>query len=72
MAQTQKPIPPETAASTTKQRGAMHRKWPFWRDESGAISVDWVVLCAAMVGLVGATFSGLTPVVINRISSMMP
>ncbi len=61
---------PQTAARAPRTNPA--QKQPFWRDECGAISVDWVVLCAAMVGLVGATFTSLTPVVINRISSMLP
>ena len=60
---------PETAAPAQCDQTALKR--PFWRDESGAISVDWVVLAAAMVGLVGATFTGLTPIVINRINTML-
>lgn len=29
------------------------------RDEDGAVTVDWVVLCAAVVGLAGATIASL-------------
>lgn len=25
--------------------------WTFWNDEAGAVTVDWVVLTAAVVGL---------------------
>ena len=31
----------------------------FIRDEDGAVTVDWVVLCAAVVGLAGATIASL-------------
>ncbi len=31
----------------------------FWTDESGAITVDWVVLCAAAVGLAVAAVTSI-------------
>jgi Flp pilus assembly pilin Flp len=31
----------------------------IFRDEDGAVTVDWVVLCAAVVGLAGATIASL-------------
>lgn len=33
----------------------------FWNDESGAVTVDWVVLTAAVVGLVLMVFTVFTP-----------
>jgi Flp pilus assembly pilin Flp len=35
----------------------------FLRDEDGAITVDWVVLTAALIGVVMAVFVILTPAV---------
>jgi Flp pilus assembly pilin Flp len=35
----------------------------FLRDEDGAITVDWVVLTAALIGVVMAIFVVLTPAV---------
>ena len=37
----------------------MSRVQKFIRDESGAVTVDWVVLTAAIVGLCIAIFAGL-------------
>jgi len=34
-------------------------KSKFWADESGAITVDWVVLCAAVVGLAVAAVTAI-------------
>lgn len=35
----------------------MHmKKKTFLKDEDGAVTVDWVVLCAAVVALAGAAF----------------
>lgn len=31
----------------------------FWTDESGAVTVDWVVLCAAVVGLAVAAATAM-------------
>ena len=33
----------------------------FWNDDSGAVTVDWVVLTAAVVGLVLMVFTVFTP-----------
>lgn len=38
----------------------------FLRNESGAITVDWVVLTAAVVGLVIGLFVFLTPTVYSN------
>lgn len=46
----------------------------FLKDESGAVTVDWVVLTAAIVGLglaVLTSVSGGTTVLANKISSKM-
>ncbi|MEX0316663.1 MAG: hypothetical protein AB3N21_01835 [Ruegeria sp.] len=32
----------------------------FWTDESGAITVDWVVLTAGIVGLAGIVYTYLS------------
>lgn len=34
-------------------------KSKFWNDESGAVTVDWVVLCAAVVGLAVAAITAI-------------
>ncbi len=31
----------------------------FWTEESGAVTVDWVVLCAAVVGLAVAAVGSI-------------
>ena len=47
----------------------------LWNDESGAVTVDWVVLTAAVVGLVLSVFTIFTPEVfgaaITKISAAM-
>jgi hypothetical protein len=42
---------------------------PFWRDESGAVTVDWFFLTIALVAMVGALFSTLTPKLVGWIES---
>lgn len=37
----------------------------FWNDDSGAVTVDWIVLTAAVVGLVLMVFTVFTPEVLG-------
>ncbi|TGD44210.1 hypothetical protein EEB11_05820 [Pseudotabrizicola sediminis] len=37
----------------------------FWNDESGAVTIDWVVLTAGVVGLVLLVFTVFTPEVFD-------
>ncbi|TGD64703.1 hypothetical protein EYC08_10555 [Tabrizicola sp. WMC-M-20] len=37
----------------------------FWNDEFGAVTVDWVVLTAGVVGLVLVVFTVFTPEVFD-------
>ena len=38
----------------------LNRLKRFWRDSDGAVTVDWVVLCAAIVGLTVLISSAMT------------
>lgn len=51
----------------------------FFKDETGAVTVDWVVLTALIVGLAAAAFgnvnggtSGLTTGLATYLSSLVP
>ena len=55
MAMTQSDI---VATSSTKRHAS--RLFQFWNDTSGAVTVDWVVLTAAVVGMVIAFMAGFT------------
>ncbi|MFN4156324.1 MAG: hypothetical protein ACK4HF_16885 [Paracoccaceae bacterium] len=50
----------------TPNTQAKHRRLNlFWNDESGAVTVDWVVLTAGVVGLVLSVFTVFTPEVFD-------
>ncbi|MDZ7906463.1 MAG: hypothetical protein U5N55_12335 [Cypionkella sp.] len=66
------PLAPRVDAAKNLHIRAQTKRLPrrFLGDESGAVTIDWVVLAAAMVGLVGTTFASLSPVVITKIGTI--
>ena len=48
----------------------MKKLLKFRRDELGAVTVDWVVLCAAVVALVLAVFALLDTAVSTQVSTI--
>ncbi len=41
----------------------------FWRDEAGAITVDWVALSVAILAMIAALFASLVPQILGWIAS---
>lgn len=44
----------------------------YLHSETGAISIDWVVLVAALVLMVGALFANISPRIVALITSLFP
>lgn len=74
-----KTTPPsqQRSAAPNPSLAAPKRRWArpflrsdFLRSETGAVTIDWVVLSAAMVLLVASLFSVFSPVVMAKIATI--